>query len=300
MVAIDSALDTEGLRPFQRPIHVGRKFWEAFRWEGQVLPPKLLADRPGFDGDILMAKAHRWYEETYGDRLKSDWAFGYAPVRIGNAIWRVRAPVTYGQVRLFIDRSLKSQGTHLGSRSTEASLNVLCEVDGLPQGLVDRLTDRALQEHLEFHVFMHENLQWREELPQTELLTLARADYDESTAAVLGYRFAQARWASQQAVEKTLKGLLSIAGTRYPTGGPNGHDLQHIGGLLKQHHGIDVSTALLSLATCSPKVRYGEERSSEEQALHANHAVLGVLEQLRRSPETHQLLSLASPPRYGA
>ncbi len=33
-----------------------------------------------------------------------------------------------------------------------------------------------------------------------------RADYDASTADVLGRRYGQARWGAQQAVEKTLKG----------------------------------------------------------------------------------------------
>lgn len=94
-------------------------------------------------------------------------------------------------------------------------------------------------------------------------------------------------------MEKTLKGLLTIAGTAYAAGGPNGHNLIHVGRLLDQHHGITINPALLALATCSPKVRYGEEPSTEEQALQANHAVLGMLEQLRRSTRTAGVLSKA-------
>ena len=233
-----------------------------------------------------MAKAYRWYEETYADKLRAEWAYGHAPVQLGNALWRVRAGVTYGTVRLFVDRNLQNHGVQLGSRGTEASMNVLCEIEGLPQGLVDRLPDQALFEHFEFHVFMHQGLQWREQLPQTDLLSVAYADYDESTASVLGGRFGQARWAAQQAVEKTLKGILAIGGTSFPTGGPNGHNLVHLGRLLEQNHGISVNRALLDLAGCSPRVRYGEESSTEKQALLANHAVLGMFEQLRGSPKT--------------
>lgn len=294
MAAIDQALNDEGLQPFQRPLHVGLKFWDAFGWEGLAFPPKELADQSGFNGDVLMAKAYRWYEETYGDKLKGDFAYGFAPTRLGNALWRVRFGVIYGTVRLFVDRNLKNQGIQLGSQGAGASFNVLCAIEGLPQGLVDRLPDKALREYFDFHCLMHANLQWRESLPPTDLLLMAQADYDESTASVLGGRFGQARWAAQQAVEKTLKGLLTIAGTPYPTGGVNGHNLRFIGSLLETRLAITVNPAILDLAVCSAKVRYAEEPSSEDQALAANHAALWVLDQLRVSPKISELLKLAT------
>ena len=38
MQAIDTALTAKGLKPFQRPLHVGRKLWEAFNWSGSIFP----------------------------------------------------------------------------------------------------------------------------------------------------------------------------------------------------------------------------------------------------------------------
>jgi HEPN domain-containing protein len=292
MLAIDEALMLRGLKPFQRPLHVGRLLWEAFGWNGPVFPPKEFAERPGFLGDVLMAKCLRWYDDYYGEQLKSDFAYGFVPVKLGNAIWRVRAGVTYGTVRLFADRNLGNQGVMLGGHGATASLNILCAIENFPQGLADRLSDSALREHLEFHVFMHNVLQWREELPHTELLDMARADYEASTADVLGRRYGQARWGAQQAVEKTLKGLLRLASIPFPTGGPNGHNLLHLGGLFEQQ-GIHIAPSLRSLATCSPKVRYGEETSTEQQAIGANHAALGILEVLRNNPSTEVMLRAA-------
>lgn len=300
MTALDKALSDEGLKVFQRPMHVGRKFWEAFGWSGLVFPPREMANHQGYDGDVLMAKAQRWYEEKYQDRLKSEWAYGFAPVRLGNDVWRVRAGISFGTVQLFIDRNLLNRGVQLGVGGVVASHNVLSEVEELPQGFADRLTDVALREYFDFYVFMFESLQWRDELPRTELLRMASADYDESTASVLGGRYGQARWAAEQSVEKTLKGFLTIAGTSFPTGGPNGHNLEHIAGILLQHQGIAVNPGLLKLAACSPKVRYGEEPSSEAQALQANNAVLGVLEQLRKSPRTAALLRKATANPLGS
>ena len=240
-----------------------------------------------------MAKAHRWYEQTYGNLLKDEWAYGFAPARIGNALWKIRAGLTFGTVRLFVDRNLTNYGTNLagGRIPGPAAYNVLCAVEGLPQGLVDQLPDSALRSHMQFHLLTHQALQWRENLPSTELLKMARHDYDESTLAVLGGRFGQARWAAQQAVEKTLKGLLAIGGTKYATSGKQGHSLEHAAKLLKDKHGVALNVDLLSLATCSAAVRYGEKISTEAQALAANHSVLGVLNELRRSSAAAELIA---------
>lgn len=293
MRAIDKVLWKKGVEPFRRPIHVSRLFWEAFGWGGRLLPPKELALLPGFDGDILIAKAHRWYENTYGERLKADFAFGYAPVKLGNAIWRVRFGVFFGEVNLFIDRNLENRGITCSSRNGEASYNVLCAVENLTQALVGQLHDTELDKYLHFYKFGLESLMWRnDELPDTELLNTARADYDASTADVLGQRYGQARWGAQQAVEKTIKGLLKIAGTPFPTNGTEGHNLKRLGELLQQHQGITIAPALLDQASCPTRVRYGEDPSTEDQAFQANHAVLGVLDQLRKNPKTATLLKL--------
>lgn len=302
MVAIDAALTAEGVKPFQRSMHVGRKFWEAFKWSGNVFPDKRLADLPGFDGDILMAKSYRWYEQMYGEKLKGDMAYGFAPARLGNAIWRVCAGVTYGTVGLFIDRNLANRGRTFvsGRQQGPASFNILCAVEGLPQGLADRLSEAALREHLEFHILMHEALQWRDQLPRTELVQMAHADYDESTSGVLAGRFGQARWAAEQSIEKMLKGLLAAGGTDYATRGPRGHSLEHAAKLLKEHHGVALNSVVLGLAGCSPAVRYGEVVSTEGQAVAANHAVLFVLDELRRSTAVAALIASATVSRTGS
>jgi HEPN domain-containing protein len=289
MSAIDEALVSQGLHPWQRQLHVPRKLWEAFGWSGNIYPSKVLAEQPGFTGEVLIAKAHAWYEKVYGERLKTDIVYGYAPARLGNAIWKVRFGVIFGSVQLFLDRNLANRGIELGSPS--ATYNILCAVEDLTQGFADRLSNGALNQHFQFHIRTHQALQWRQELPCSELLDMARADYDQATSDVLSHRNGQARWAAEQAVEKTLKGLLRWAGTPFPTGGPNGHNLKHLAGLLAQHHGITISDALLELASCSPKIRYGEEPSSDEQALIANHAVIEILDQLRQSPATSTLLN---------
>jgi len=291
MLAVDDNLAKKDLKPFQRTLHVGRLFWEAFGWGGLAIPPKELAERPGYAGDVLMAKSYRWYEDRYGDQLKAPMAYGFAPVKLGNAVWSVRAGVVLGRAMLFIDRNLANKGNAMGSRNVEASLNVLTQIEGLPQGLANSLSDAALRSHFEFHLLVHQTLQWRSLLPNIELFDTAQADYDASTDNVLQHRYGQARWSSQQAAEKTLKGLLTLGGTSFSTKGADGHNLKKLGESLQTNHGIAITPELLTLASCSPAVRYGEESSTQDQAIASNHAVLHVLEQLSRNPNTEVLLA---------
>ncbi len=293
MKAIDTALADRGLKPFQRPLQVPRLLWEGFQWSGDIFPPKELASRPGFDGQVLLAKAYQWYDENYGDQLSTNAGLGQVPVRLGNGVWRAHFPVIYGQVELFADRNLQNAGIEIGTKSA-ASFNVLCSIQDLPRGLADRLTDAELQEFSQFYVQTFETFIWRSGLPRADLLEMAYKDQEASTEDVLAHRYGQARWGAQQAVEKTIKGLLAIGGTAFPTRGPQAHDLNHLASLLSDAHGARIESSPLTAAACSPKVRYGEEPSTQAQALTANHAVLNVLHNLRTSSKTLELLRRAT------
>jgi hypothetical protein len=303
MSALDTSLNAEGLAPWQRPMHISRKLREALKWSGNIFPPRALAEEPGFTGQVLMAKAHRWYEQVYGEKLKTDFAYGHVPVRLGNNTWRVRASLCFGTVRFFADPNLENHGVALASPATSnplqqkvgASINVLTQVEGLSSGMTVRLSAPELRQFLQFYGFLHINLQWRDKLPKTELFTVARGDYDGSTAAVLAGDYVQARWGAQQAVEKTLKGLLKLGSPRFSLTGKDGHDLKLLGEHLKDNHGISIDPGVLTLASCSTAIRYGKP-SSLDEALNANHAVLGILEQIRKSTKATALLGAGSRP----
>lgn len=155
MWTVDAHLYASGFEPFQRP-HVFPNTLRAVFCNIQfVYPDKSLAELPGYEGDILVAKGHRWYRQVYGDRLISDWKIAFAPVRLGNALWRFRIPQVYGQCQYFFDRNLATIGTNGDGSSLQASspimsmenvaeINCLTLVDGLTQGMADRLTDEQI------------------------------------------------------------------------------------------------------------------------------------------------------------
>lgn len=291
MAAIDDLLAAEELKPFQRPLHVGRKFWEAFGWGGLALPADELADQPGFQGDVLMAKALRWYKATLGNRLNSYFELGYVPALLGRTIWRVRLAGWYGTVKFFVDRNLNNKGVSKGTKTTLPSMNILTLIEDLPQGMVDRLSSSEIEAHFKYHMLAVESIQWRNNLPSTNILTVARDDYNCSTQEILENRYAQARWAAQQCVEKTLKGMLEIAGSTYPKGGKGGHDLSNLAKMLHEEHGVVINDHLIKMAHCSTGARYKDEPSTQTQALHANIAALGIYDTLSKSPHIEKLLT---------
>jgi HEPN domain-containing protein len=295
MQAIDSFLAARGLKPAQRPLNVPPLLWEAFRWEGNVLPPLELASEAGFKGQVLLAKAYRWYDQIYADKLKVDSSLAHIPVVLGHDIWRARIILVYGTVRMFVDRNLANRGNRMGSGQNRSTFNILCAVEGLSQELATRLTDAELEQYAKLTQLAHKALVWRERLPRSELLATARGDYNASTEDVLARRPAQARWGAQQSVEKTLKGLLTLAGIAFPTGGPKGHDLVQLAKLLAQGASIALDHADLWAASCSPGARYGEEPSTQSQAMQANHAVLRLLFQIAQSPHIAAVLNKDNP-----
>lgn len=290
MAAVDNALAAEDMKPFQRPVHVGRLFWEAFGWGGRMSPPEEMADLPGYQGDVLMAKALRWYTETLGNRLKTYFELGHVPARLAQTIWRVRIANWYGSVEFFLHRNLLNKGSSKGNQTTLPSMNILTLVDDLPQGLVDRLTDYELEAHFMYHMFAVENIQWLNNLPRTNMLSVAIGDYASSTNELLAHRYPQSRWAAQQCVEKSLKGFLQMAGTPYPQKGPDGHNLSKLAKIFHDEHGVSISSQLIEMAHCSTGTRYQDEPSTEDQAFRANVAALHIFDTLRNSSGLMKIL----------
>ncbi|MGV8570092.1 MAG: HEPN domain-containing protein [Pseudomonas asiatica] len=289
MMEIDRVLNSEGVKPYQRPLHVGKKFWEAFGWGGRVFPPDSLADQAGFAGDILMAKANRWYDAVLGQRLKIHFSLGDVPAKIGNAIWRVRLCEWAGTVNFFAHRNLGNRGNQKGTNNERPSLNILTLVDNLTQGMIDRLSDTEIINHHRYHMFALHALEWRNNLPATNLFETAKDDYSSSTEDILSDRYSQSRWASQQCVEKTLKGFLELAGEKYPKGA-QGHDLSSLSEVLRQKLQIFIDPYLIRSAQCATGARYRDEPSSLEQAFTANVAALGIYSTLKDSSQATEIL----------
>lgn len=280
-MAIDAEMMRRDVSPGQRTIYVGRLLWEAVGWEGRMRVDDSLADAPGFSGDALMAKAQRWYRHVYGDQLKVDGSIAWIPYVLGNSIWKVRLPVVLGRCNFFMDGDLSNAGVIGFTRETQPSLNVITCIKGVTPGVLSRVKSSEWLIFFRFYLTAFNAMNWLSAMRGCNaLFSEGLNDYHTSVNELMERRFSQSRWSSAQAAEKVLKGGLKLAGIPFDTRGPDGHNISKLGSKTNDSLGTSLPGAILSQAHCSPRVRYGEEDSSERQALEANHAALSIITSL--------------------
>jgi HEPN domain-containing protein len=276
MAALNAHLSDAGVKPHHRPIHIAKRLWEAFGWGGNVFPPESLAMQPCYEGDVLMAKAQQWYEQTLGARLQTSRDMARVPLVLAGTVWQLRIVEWHGTANFFINRDLSNVGRQGIQGKELPSANILTFVEELPQGLVDRLSDDDLHNIFRFYMFAMRGVEWRNNLPSTPFFKMARGDYDSSNQDIFEGRYGQGRWMALQSVEKIFKGLLALGGHQIPWT----HDLHKLANLVQEKHSIKVHPSIIELAQCQANVRY-EESSTQAQAVNSNHAVLGVFDALK-------------------
>lgn len=112
-----------------------------------------------------------------------------------------------------------------------------------------------------------------------ELMYIARGDVAAAVAGLMDQseRYGASKWASLQAAEKVLKTAISLKGAKFKFTHGLGELCKHLSDL-----GITLNTGpLIAKIQCSPKIRYGEELCTREDALAAHQASLELVNCLR-------------------
>lgn len=292
MLAVDLELTNRGLNPSQRSMHISRLFAEAFNWSGNIFPNKKLVELPGFEGQVLMAKAQKWYEDFYANKLNM--SLESFPIIIRNNLWEMRIPMVYGEVDMFINRNVKIEK----NPNTLNTCNILNLINDFPQAFADDLTKEEIFNIVLKFDLAFKALKWQKDLPdlvspKDNLFSIAKADYESSTSLILRLNkssYGLSMWASQQAVEKTLKGLLSLGNFAFPTTN-NGHNFTTLQSLIKNNINVDIPTILLDKMNYKPKVRYEETQHKQDLALTANQGVLELFKFLAEDKDMKLYLS---------
>src|SRR5260370_38276282 len=92
MNAIDKYWESVGVSPYHRPSGLYALLSDTFGWgahEFYRFPPPELAALDGFDGRVLVAKALKWNDEVYGDKLKRRWPLSRAAYAFRCALYDV-------------------------------------------------------------------------------------------------------------------------------------------------------------------------------------------------------------------
>ena len=251
---------------------------------------------------MLIAKGHRWYREVYGNTLTMNWNVASVPVRLGNALWNVRLPRTFGNgdVDGFLDRNLTNIGIDHEGRPLQENdpighgcrVNCLKFIEDFPQGLASRLTDGQLDEFANIFrssiagvsaligLFMFVNH------GDKKLFYTAFRDYASSTDNLLLCRLPQSRWDASQAAEKVMKGFINVIGGSFN----KDHNFNELAKTLDRHLSNPIERSLLDHAFWPPKGRYAEKDTSMDECLLANHAVLKIVKYLAEDPRTKAII----------
>jgi hypothetical protein len=233
------------------------------------LPPEL---RPyAALGDAIL----RWYEGTYGDRLKVDMCPGRIVVLVDGDLYVLRIPRLFGAANFVLTREfLAEPGISRGA----VTCNIVQLLEGMTAAKAAGLSDAALSAiNVAFGIGLP--AAYTLESTDHELMYTPRRAGAAAIAGLMdqGERYGASKWASLQAAEKVLKTAISIKGAKFKFT----HGLKELSMHLSDL-GIAVDAGpLIANIQCSPKIRYGEEPCTRDQALAAHQASLELVNRLR-------------------
>lgn len=276
MREIDARLGSEGYPIEDRPIFAGREVSLLHgvtipigKADASRLPPDIAAYAP------LGAAISRWYDESYGDRLKVDMKPGRTVVRLDGDLYVIGIPRIFGSVAFAVSRDFLPERT---SFAGPAECNIIQLVEHMTPARAARLSDVDLQA-AERAFLSGLWASYTLEATPHDLMRSAQADVATAVTSLMdrGGRFGESKWASLQAAEKTMKAAIALRGGKFAFT----HDLSKLATSLTSL-GVDIDVqALLDAIQCTPGIRYGEEACTEDEGLRAHHASLELVNSLR-------------------
>lgn len=284
MASLDAHLAGEGRAPAQRPFPAALLLSQNLGHSGKpLLPIDRIPINAPYDSGWCIRAAWLWWEKVYGDQVKIDFGPGSVAFRIRGTIWRMQMPRVHGTVEFFADRNLQNQGRSLAKMGDPpASGNMLCFVEGLTQDLAARLDDAEIALIVEAFNRGYRALLRLESLTGDDFFGQAMNEYRSSIDALLASSWPQARRNTASCAEMMFKGMLRKAGTAFPTGGRDGHDIPKLGGQIGAMTWVTFNAAVLAAVHCSTDIRYIKEPATADNALLAHRSLLEILNTLRK------------------
>lgn len=279
MASLDAHLISEGRAPAQRPMPAALLLSKSLGYSGKPLLPmgRIQIGAP-YDAGWRIKAAWEWWDRVYGDQVKIDFGPGSVVFRMRGSMWRLRMPRVYGTVGFFADRNLENQGLTLAKPGgPPASHNMLCLVDGLSSELAARLSKGELEDIAGAFRRGYPATLHLESLSGDDFFTEARKEYGSSIEALMASSWPQARRNTASCAEIVFKGVLRMAGRKFPTGGKDGHDIPQLGQLVSDATGVKFNAASLAAIHCSTDVRYVKVPSTDDDALVAHMSLLQIL-----------------------
>lgn len=281
MLEVDQALQARNLPIVGRGLGAYQEVARRLQCDVFFAPKGTPAIPGNYTGLSLSAHIEKWIDDRYGNRLSMDLALGYSVVMIRGDAWLLRIPVIFGNCLIVVERDLAKRFPNLvvnkpGQPQQKLVINLLQNVQSLPQGLASLLTDDECQVLLKYFMSAYENLRLMEGLYKNNALAnAARADLTTSARHTIAgsEELGLARWASLQAAEKFLKFYLSQSGMNDP---PRTHNLEKLLELANAHGLKNIRTGIVGLIQCDAGVRYEQRQHNLADVVESHQAAIEI------------------------
>lgn len=281
MQSLDRHLAEQDLHIHQRPGHAAILLSSTYG-EGRTIlmfsSPRL-EDHPAYSAEYLCARAHIWYDERYGEAVKTRPEIGYFLVPLQHHAWKVRIPFFYGGAEIYIDRSLGQEPHGNVICRAPIRINILDCFEGMTSAYSSSLKDEELIFIGQRFDTAYDALSVLDVLDRGQpLFRQARVDYNHSVEALCSVdrSYGKARRDTATCAEKVMKGILieKIGG-----GFKLDHKLVSLAKLLNENCGLQVNLGLAEKLYTAADVSY-EVPVTKQAALDAHANLLTFLAEL--------------------
>lgn len=204
---IDQVLKNQGVAPHARPIMAVIEFGKHF---GVSMPitklPTNMRLPPDAPAELVTTSAytdriHRWYEEVYGDLIKTDFSQkAKVAVLADGDMWEMRIPLIYGMAVIEAKRELpKDSGNRIGTKVLD--INACALLTGITESRLQHFSDNDLDE---VYGLFHVGLDVRKAFDRFRKSAPMFAAAEDDWAAAVAHKtnqspnWGQARWSSLQ------------------------------------------------------------------------------------------------------
>lgn len=277
---IDNELKSENVPIHARGIHAVRKISMLLNKSLPIAKPPRGADQKIADNWPITKRIYDWYEANNAGRNEVDPSENrHVTVFTHGDLWKLRIPIVWGSCDIVASRHFSEPKNDISKAGVK--LNATSSLDGITAARLIKFKDEDLKEVLEVFVVSLAVFEFFEQLiPSHVLFGEAKSDLITSSVLLSGRspNYGQSRWASLQAAEKFLKGLIHTLGPRKPS---HGHVLDKVYRELVGDKTNSNVLGLLSDIQVDARVRYREVDSTMEEAYIGHQSCLFLMYELR-------------------
>lgn len=287
MEAIDTRLQRAGVAIVGRELLGVRQICRMLAVELNLMHPRREPRDGMYEGDDLVIRARRSFQERYGDRLAIDWSLSRVAVLLRGDVWVLSLPRIYGGGRVHFIASRTDVRTSptapevvpvtevRQAQRTPSTYNVLDALVGLSDDLRGALPDDELRSlHFTFMTGLGAFEAMRE-ARNARFVAEALADHEQTAAHLTAGARAQAgqaRWAALQAAEKMYRAYLTAVHASVP----RTHDISTLSAAAATAGLAAADEHFVRVVQRDPGVRYGDAAVPLAEAVSAHHAALDL------------------------